>query len=31
VVLAIIVASLLPIAWEWWKLRRESRAGASGR
>lgn len=31
VVLAIIVASLLPIAWEWWKLHRESRAGASGR
>ena len=31
VVLAIIVVSLLPIAWEWWKLRRESRAGAGGR
>ena len=31
VVLAIIVVSLLPIAWEWWKLRRESRAGAAGR
>lgn len=31
VVLAIIVVSLLPIAWEWWKLRRESRAGAPGR
>ena len=31
VVLAIIFVSLLPIAWEWWKLRRESRAGAGGR
>ena len=31
VVLAIIVVSLLPIAWEWWKLRRESRAGTAGR
>ncbi|MFM9144913.1 MAG: VTT domain-containing protein [Phycisphaerales bacterium] len=31
VVLAIIAVSLLPIAWEWWKLRQESRAGAAGR
>jgi membrane-associated protein len=29
VVLAIIVVSLLPIAWEWWKIRRDSRAGAA--
>ena len=31
VVLAIIAVSLLPIAWEWWKLRQESRTGATGR
>ena len=29
VVLAIIAVSLLPIAWEWWKIRRDSRAGAA--